>query len=234
MFARDFRAWAREALSGHWGAAVAVGFVGGLLGGGVDALSSIMEVSYEGELRVMESIPREVWAMVVTITLVTCLLAFVVGGAVQLGICTFNLNLFHRREARFMDLFSQFHRLGQGFCMQFVMNFFIFLWSLLFIIPGIIAAYRYAMVPYLMAEFPDLGVMAAMRESKRLMKGNKWRLFCLQFSYIGWALLSSLTLGIGSLWLMPYQYAGDTAFYMAVTGREQLRYREPPMNYQEF
>lgn len=234
MLASDFRGWARERLSGHWGAAVGVAFVGSLLGGGVDALSGTMEISYEGEIGFVDAIPREVWAMMVTITLVTALLALVIGGAIRLGICTFNLNLFHRREARFMDLFSNFDRLGRGFGMQFVMGFFVFLWSLLFVIPGIIASYRYAMVPYLMAEFPELRIMDAMDESKRLMAGNKWRLFCLQISYIGWAFLSLLTGGIGNLWLVPYQYAGDTAFYMHVTGREYLRYAPEPEYRQEF
>ena len=234
MFARDFRGWARERLTGHWGAAVGVAFVGSLLGGGVDALSGAIEVGYEGEIGFVDAIPREVWAMMVTVTLVTALLALVIGGAIRLGICTFNLNLFHRREARFMDLFSNFDRLGRGFCMQFVTGFFVLLWSLLFVIPGIIASYRYAMVPYLMAEFPDLGVMDAMAESKRLMMGNKWRLFCLQISYIGWSFLSMLTGGIGNLWLVPYQYAGDTAFYMFVTGRAQLRYAPEPEFRQEF
>jgi len=63
MFSRDFRAWARERLSGYWGAAVGVAFVGSLLGGGVDALSGAIEVSYEGEIGLVEAIPREVWAM---------------------------------------------------------------------------------------------------------------------------------------------------------------------------
>ncbi len=147
--------------------------------------------------------------------------------------CTFHLNLFHRREARFMDLFSNFDRLGRGIWMNIRVGFFIFLWSLLFFIPGIVASYRYAMVPFLMAEFPDLSARDAMRESKRLMMGNKWRLFCLQISYIGWSLLSSLTLGIGNLWLAPYQVAGDTAFYMHVTGRDYLRHGPQPEFRQE-
>ena len=134
MFARDFRGWARERLTGHWGAAVGVAFVGSLLGGGVDALSGAIEVGYEGEIGFVDAIPREVWAMMVTVTLVTALLALVIGGAIRLGICTFNLNLFHRREARFMDLFSNFDRLGRGFCMQFVTGFFVLLWSLLFVL----------------------------------------------------------------------------------------------------
>lgn len=232
MFARDFRAWAREALTGHWGAAVAVGLVASLLGGGLNLTSGIdtgITVKLDGTVEqssvgLLDFIPRDLWAMLLTVTIVTTLLALVIGGAVLLGVATFNLNLFHRREARFADLFSQFHRLWQGFCMQFVMGFFVFLWSLLFVFPGLIAAYRYAMVPYLMAEFPELGVMDAMRESKRLMVGNKWRLFCLHVSFIGWHLLSALTLGIGSLWVVPYQYAADIAFYMEVTGRGEVRY----------
>ena len=234
MFARDFRAWARESLTGHWGTAVAVGFVATLLSGGLN-LTSGVDTGYQinvdgtieqGSVGMLDFIPRDMWAMLVTVTVVSALLALVIGGAVRLGVATFHLNLLHRREARFSDLFSQFYRLGQGFCMQFVMGFFVLLWSLLFVVPGLIAAYRYAMVPYLMAEFPDLRVMDAMRESKRLMRGNKWRLFCLHVSFIGWQFLSMLTMGIGSLWVVPYEYAADLAFYMEVTGRGQLRYAE--------
>lgn len=132
------------------------------------------------------------------------------------------------------DAFGGFADFWSAFKVNFLTGLFTFLWSLLFVIPGIIAAYSYAMVPYLMAEFQDLSVMDAIRESKRLMKGNKWRLFCLQFSYIGWMLLSLLTGGIGNLWLTPYQYAGETAFYMMVTGRSYLRSDPQPEYRQEF
>jgi len=248
MFARDYRAWAREILRGSWAVAIAVVLVGTLLGGGVDLVSGMnsgtttqyeasaeaseygLEIGgYEFQMSnpgLLDFIPRELWAMMLTITIVTTLLAFVIGGTVTMGMCTFNLNLIHRREARFSDLFSQFHRLGAGFCMNFVMGFFIILWTLLFVIPGIIAAYRYSMVPYLMSEFPELRVMDAMRESKRLMVGNKWRLFCLHISFIGWDLLASFTMGIAALWVNPYRLAAETAFYMDVTGRSQLRYQE--------
>ena len=65
--------------------------------------------------------------------------------------------------------------------------------------------------------------MDAIRESKRLMRGNKWRLFCLQFSFIGWDLLGAMTMGIAYLWVNPYRAAAEMAFYMDVTGRGQLR-----------
>ena len=98
-------------------------------------------------------------------------------------------------------------------------SLFVTLWSLLFIIPGIIASYRYALAPYLMTENPEIGVMEAISRSKELMRGNKARLFCLQFSFLGWILLCILTLGIGSLWLSPYMKAAEAAFYLDVTGR---------------
>jgi len=108
MFARDFRAWAREALTGHWGAAVAVGLVASLLGGGLNLTSGIdtgITVKLDGTVEqssvgLLDFIPRDLWAMLLTVTIVTTLLALVIGGAVLLGVATFNLNLFHRREAR--------------------------------------------------------------------------------------------------------------------------------------
>ncbi len=223
MYARDFRAKARQALKGHWGAAVAVAFVGTLLSGGVSVSSSATEA--DGYL---SFVSHDVWIIAMTILVVSMLLALIIGGVTQFGMCSFFTKLIKGQEARFGDLFSQFHRIWSGICMVFVMGFFVFLWSLLFIIPGIIAGYRYAMVPWLMAEFPDLGVMDAMAESKRLMQGNKWRLFCLEFSFFGWALLVVLTLGIGSLWLAPYTQTSVAAFYMEVTGRSEAQtYREP-------
>ena len=90
--------------------------------------------------------------------------------------------------------------------------------------PGWIAAYRYAMTPYILAEFPDISVMDALRESKRLMAGNKGRLFSLHLSFFGWILLVTFTFGIASIWLTPYMCTADAAFYLDVTGRSGLRY----------
>ena len=226
MRAADFRARARYALKGRWGLAVAVGLVASLLTSGFGVSSSGGSAAEESGY--LSFVDHRLWIVLMTVAVVSMLLVLVIGGAVQLGWCRFNLNLINNKNPRFGDLFSNFDRLGTGFCMLFVMGLFTFLWSLLLIIPGIIAAFRYAMVPYLMAEFPQLRVMEAMRESKRLMKGNKWRLFCLSMSFLGWGLLSALTLGIGNLWLVPYIQAAQAAFYMEVTGRGQQQ-EEPEM-----
>ena len=94
----------------------------------------------------------------------------------------------------------------------------ILLWTLLFIIPGIVASYSYAMTGYILAEDPDLTASQAIQRSKELMRGNRWRLFCLQLSFIGWIILCLLTFGIGNLFLNPYQTAADAAFYREISG----------------
>ena len=92
--------------------------------------------------------------------------------------------------------------------------------GIVFIIPGIIAAYSYAMTGYILAEHPELTAGEAIDRSKQMMYGNRWRLFCLQFSFIGWDILSSLSLGIGTLWLRPYKQAATAAFYRDISGTE--------------
>lgn len=86
----------------------------------------------------------------------------------------------------------------------------------------VIARYRYAMSDYVLAENPDMTVGDALRESTRMMKGNKWRLFCLELSFIGWILLGCLSFGIGFIWIDPYMYQTEAAFYHEVSGREAI------------
>ena len=78
------------------------------------------------------------------------------------------------------------------------------------------------MATYILAENPDMKAGEALRLSKEMMRGNKWRLFCLELSFIGWALLCGLTLGIGTLWLIPYQKAAITDFYREVSGTRKV------------
>lgn len=86
-----------------------------------------------------------------------------------------------------------------------------------------VMAYRYSMSFYALVDNPDMGVLDAMRESKNMMKGNKWRLFCLQLSFIGWEILCVFTCGIGYLWLAPYMGQAEAAFYHDVSRRAAVR-----------
>ena len=161
------------------------------------------------------------------------ILHFVIGGAVTLGYVKFNLNLVDRKPASMADLFSEFKRFGAGFIMQLLRNIFIVLWSLLFFIPGILAAYSYAMTPYILLENPDMTPGQAIAKSKELMYGNRWRLFCLEISFIGWSLLAVLfTLGLGFIVLAPYMEASFAAFYREISaekyGREEKKEEQTP------
>ena len=94
-----------------------------------------------------------------------------------------------------------------------LMYVYILLWTLLLIIPGIIKALSYAMTPYVLKDNPNMKNNEAIEESMRLMSGHKAELFLLGLSFIGWALLSLLTLGIGFLWLIPYMQTAFAYFY---------------------
>ena len=96
---------------------------------------------------------------------------------------------------------------------MFLMYIFIVLWSFLFIIPGIIKIFSYAMTPYILEENPELSANEAIDRSRAMMKGHKFDLFWLFLSFIGWFILSLLTLGIGGLWLGPYMQTATAAFY---------------------
>ena len=144
---------------------------------------------------------------------IVCLL---VSGAIALGYAKFNMILVSRDRGAvyYWQVFSQFGRVWAGLCMQLLRWLFVFLWSLLFIIPGIIAFYSYSMTAYIMIDHPEYGAYEAIMASKEMMRGHKWRLFCLHFSFIGWSLLCCFTCGIGFLILTPYVEAANAAFYM--------------------
>jgi uncharacterized membrane protein len=116
------------------------------------------------------------------------------------------------------SLFSRLKYFWKMTIAAFLVNLFTLLWSLLLFVPGIIASYRYAMVPYILAERPDTPVMEAFAESKALMNGRKMRLFCLQLSFIGWGLLAMLTCGIGLYVLGPYMRIAEATFFLDATG----------------
>lgn len=125
------------------------------------------------------------------------------------------------------NLFSQgFGNWGHIVLGQLLMGIFIFLWSLLLIVPGIIKAYSYAMTPYILVDRPELSVHDAIRLSGRMMSGRKLDLFCLHLSFIGWMLLCILTLGIGILFLSPYMMTAQAAFYQDVRSDYEMKTAE--------
>lgn len=230
--AKDFRRYAREALKGRWIKAGGVGLLAGLLGAAISTgtssgsfgsgtetgsnlsseINSIIGSSEISSVTASPEIPAMFFAVIMGIALVVLLWAIVVlviGGATTLGYAKYNLNLLDDNEPRVDDIFSQYNRIGTGFGMQFFRGLFVFLWSLLFVIPGIIASYSYYMTPFILCENPDMTAREAIRESKELMKGNKLRLFCLELSFIGWELLAAAILWVVIMLVMtPMIFAG--------------------------
>lgn len=102
------------------------------------------------------------------------------------------------------DAFSGFNDFWSSFKVTFLTGLLCFLWSLLLIVPGIIKAYSYSMAPYILAENKGMSARECLRRSKEMTNGHKMDLFVLRLSFIGWALLCAVTLGIASIWVIPY------------------------------
>ena len=97
---------------------------------------------------------------------------------------------------------------------MFLRGLFNFLWYLLFIIPGIVKSYEYAMIPYLLAEDPEMSQEEAFAKSKEMMKGQKWNAFVLDLSFIGWEILGAITFGVLTLlYVRPYEYLTHADLY---------------------
>lgn len=110
-------------------------------------------------------------------------------------------------------MFDGFQDYGRILGTMLLIAVYTFLWTLLLVIPGIIKSYSYRMTIYVLNDQPELSFNGAIEKSMDMMKGHKMKLFLLDLSFIGWALLSIITLGIGVLWLYPYMLSASAAFY---------------------
>ena len=137
-------------------------------------------------------------------------------GPLTLGWAYVTLAVLRDKRLDVNTLFDGFKQYGSALALTLVNSIFIFLWSLLLIVPGIIKSYSYALSYYILADNPQITQSEARKRSIEMMKGNKWRLFCLQFSFIGWWILCLLTFGILSLWVQPYQQTAVAAFYQSL------------------
>ncbi len=220
MYASDYRRIGRQSLAGNWWLSVLICFVASLFAGGGFRLE--WREDAESILQLYPALEPAVTALSIYAA-ISGIVSFLIGGTVTLGKCRFFLDLHDRKPLQFQTLFSQFHQFGNGFCLQLLTGIFTTLWTLLFIIPGIVAACRYAMAPYIQAEHPEYTAMESIRASKAMMIGHKWEYFCLIMSFLGWILLCALTLGIGDFFLRPYVAASDAAFYRQLCSEQAVR-----------
>ena len=132
----------------------------------------------------------------------------------EVGVCKFRLNA--------LNGVGNISDAGHGFDVNYKRNvetiffvkLFTFLWSLLFIVPGIVKLYEYSMIPYILAEDPNITRKDAFLKSKKMMSGNKWRAFVLTLSFIPWYILGALTFGVVTLfYVQPYHQLTFAALY---------------------
>lgn len=140
--------------------------------------------------------------------------AFLLGGLITVGISKFSLNLVRGKELSIKDLFSNFDIYLKTLGLYILLGICISLATIFFIIPGVIVAIMFSQAYYILSDDKEKSIIQCLSESRELMKGYKWDYFMLQLSFIGWWILSILTLGIGALWVVPYQEITETNFYL--------------------
>lgn len=141
------------------------------------------------------------------------LLSLLIAGPFALGAATFSLSISRGKEPRLEQIFQGFNRFLIALESYLLMVLFIFLWALMLIVPGIIAALSYSMTFYILSDNETITAMAALKKSKEIMDGYKLKLFYLCLNFFLLALLCILTLGIGFLWLIPYANVTMAKFY---------------------
>jgi uncharacterized membrane protein len=166
------------------------------------------------------------WLAAVGFVLVYCIIigvsgAVVVGplvlsGPLTIGFSGYFLKKARGKNAELGDLFDGFKVFVTGFLVYLLKGIFTALWTLLFIIPGIVKSLSYSMSFFILRDNPKLSATEAITSSRKMMKGYKWKLFCLYFSFIGWGILCILSFGIGFLWLIPYVSLTLANFYEGV------------------
>lgn len=194
MSNHDIRAKARQDLgsnifSTQWMTALAVSLIYSLIVGALSAIPAVGSIA-----------------------------SLLLSGSLAFGISRYYTKLARNETPTIDNLFDGFKLLIQNFFLAFMMSLFVFLWSLLFIIPGIIKAYAYSMAFYIKQDHPEYEWKECLDESQRIMDGHKADLFLLQLSFIGWMILCIFTAGIGFLWLEPYMQAAQANFYNELVG----------------
>ena len=191
----NYKNRALSALENKWGNFVAITFVYGFIIGITQILSG----------------DKDSPAILHLIGLVLFILAL----PLTWGYQTLFLGAVRGGEATAKDMFEGYNKelFSRVLTTTLLYYVYVFLWSLLLLIPGCIKAYSYAMTPYILKDNPEMKNNAAIEESMRMMDGHKLELFMLDLSFIGWVILSILTCGIGLLWLIPYINMAHVNFY---------------------
>ncbi len=227
------RARARLGENNGWFTVVTGCFLAGIISWAVNAtvrsyfkvaeLVELLRSAQAGEIappELLQALPRYLAGLSAALTIDFCLSAAFAFGMASLTVAAM------RGGAKVGHVFAGFGKILSLAWMCGVMQTYVFLWSLLLIVPGVRAAFSYALMNYVRADHPDWGANQCLAESKRLMAGNRWRLFCLHLSFLGWFLLVPITLGLAMFWVMPYFRMTVAAFYEDLLDRDSAKVDE--------
>lgn len=217
----EVKALGKSNFKANYWPCVLVAFLMGLFTGGSSARagSESQQVSSES----LNNLTPEQQAAVVTAFVVAMIVALIVflvikiflANPIELGGSRFFKENNEQPPAPLSVLKTGFQNYGHTFVTMFLRDLYIVLWMLLLIVPGLIKAYSYRMVPYILAENPDMPANEIITRSREMMNGHKWQSFLLDLSFIGWIVLGVLTLGLGMLfWTAPYMQSTDAALYL--------------------
>lgn len=150
------------------------------------------------------------------ISIIIPIITLVITGPLTIGQCKFFINLANRSNPKFSDLWYGFNNIIRAIGVTLLVGIAVFIGTILLIIPGIILAFMYSQVYYIMAENPKMSIIDCLKESSRIMKGHKMDLFVLELSFLGWIILTGITLGIAGFYVLPYYSATLTNFYLEI------------------
>ncbi|MBE7092757.1 MAG: DUF975 family protein [Clostridiales bacterium] len=142
--------------------------------------------------------------------------SIIITPAFSLSMVRVYLSLTKGENPKASDAFSGFDDFWSAFKVTFLVGLFTFLWSLLFVIPGIIKGISYSMSMFVLAENKGKAALECIEASKKMTEGHKMDLFVLELSFIGWALLVAITFGLAAIWVVPYMQATFTNAYLSL------------------
>ena len=216
---------AKVVLQKHYWTILLACFIAGLLtGGGSSGISSGASFSNNGSSAVNPGFLIAFGVIMLVLSIFSFAFIIFVGNVVQVGLCRY---LMEARQGR-TDIATLFWAFREGRYLKVVKTMFFYtlyitLWTLLFIIPGIVKSYEYYYVTYILAENPEIDTRRALQLSKSMTDGEKGKIFVLGLSFLGWALLGAMACGIGLLFLSPYIAATNAELYAFVRERAMNR-----------
>lgn len=208
---------AKKSLQGKWGQAILLLIIFGIINSIVMGITFIGNTASLSDAATVSSILDGTYNGTMGIGFyISGILSILVSAFLTLGSVSFFLKVSRNEEVTFKELFNKTGLWLLYIGVTIMTSIFIGLWSLLLIIPGIIASYSYSMVNYIMVDNPELGVFGAIRRSKEMMNGHKMDYFVLHLSFIGWGILVGLTCGLLSFYVSPYMSVTKANFYNSI------------------